>query len=289
MHCILYIVDCKTGTLPTSYLLERSLEHGINSLPWKTAQASEFSDGRIKNKWITLNKMFLFVQNKHLFGFLWISETEKWRKMWFGVQPVLGGSLQTVMKTLHHSKAPISFFPSLFKLYYRFHLHKRSLKMKTKGCLKSTNPTEGKENKIPCCSLHFSQNLWSLAHDFWTSGVGGAERPMEGQKGTPHRADTDTPNQKQGPALLVLQGAAGSHGGEDYFISCFPPPALLSQCQLPVVFQQNQTINYIKWQWYDAVSPPRPAGIALLVTPLLQPSAEYLTGRDLSQQGDKVA
>lgn len=77
MHCILYIVDCKTGTLPTSYLLERSLEHGINSLPWKTAQASEFSDGRIKNKWITLNKMFLFVQNKHLFGFLWISETEK--------------------------------------------------------------------------------------------------------------------------------------------------------------------------------------------------------------------
>lgn len=39
--------------------------------------------------------------------------------------------------------------------------------MKTKGCLKTSNPTEGKENKIPCyCSLHFSQNLWSLAPTF---------------------------------------------------------------------------------------------------------------------------
>lgn len=76
-HCILYIADCKTGTLPTSCLLEHSLEHRINSLPWKRAQASEFSDSGIKNKWITLNKMFLFVQSKHHFGFLWIPATEK--------------------------------------------------------------------------------------------------------------------------------------------------------------------------------------------------------------------
>jgi len=47
-HCTLYIADCKTGTLPTSYLLEHSLEHRINSLPWKRAQASVFSDSRIK-------------------------------------------------------------------------------------------------------------------------------------------------------------------------------------------------------------------------------------------------
>lgn len=171
-HCILYIADCKTGTLPTSYLLEHSLEHRINSLPWKRAQASEFSDSRIKKKWIALNKIFLFVQSKHLFGFLWIPATEKWRKMWFGVQPGLGGSLQTVMKTLHHSKAPV-FFLSLFKLYYRFRVHERRLKMKTKGCLETSNPTEGKENKIPYYySLHFSQNLWSLAHNFWMFGVG---------------------------------------------------------------------------------------------------------------------
>lgn len=88
-HCVLYIVDCKTGTVPTSYLLEHSLENKINSLPWKRAQPSEFSDSRMKNKWITLNKMFLFAQSTHPSGFLQLKTKENvaWGSACFGREP----------------------------------------------------------------------------------------------------------------------------------------------------------------------------------------------------------
>lgn len=84
--------------------------------------------------------------------------------MWFGAQPVVGGSLQTVIKTLDRNKALICpFFLSVFKINYRFHVHEWRLKMKTKGCLRSTN---SKTKSLVIVPSIFSQNLWGLAHGF---------------------------------------------------------------------------------------------------------------------------
>lgn len=139
-HCVLYIVDCKTGTLPTSYLLEHSLENKINSLPWKRAQSSEFSDSRMKNKCITLNKMFLFAQSMHPSGLLQpkMKENVVWGSACFGREPT------NCHKNATSQQSSGVLFFSLFKLFYRFHVHESRLKLQTKYCLKSLNPRQRK-------------------------------------------------------------------------------------------------------------------------------------------------
>lgn len=176
---------------------------------------------------------------------------------------------------------------SFFKLHYRFCVHQSGLKMKTKGCFKTSNPTKGKENKIPCnCSLQFSQNLWSMADNFWMLGSVG-QNSLWTDSNWVHTELTQKPRTKN-------KGVVGASGccclmWTRGFLHLELSPPLLSQFQPPVVFQQNQTIHYVKRQWHDAASPSHPAGITLLVIPFLQPSAEYFQGRDLSQQGGEVA